>query len=54
MLQLMQRIHRVPGFSIYIERPGHAGSPLLAPRLNAYEEAFAPIEAAHLVVSLQH
>jgi hypothetical protein len=52
MLQLMQRIHRVPDFSLYVRRPGHASSPLMAPRLAAYEEAFAPSAAANLVVAL--
>jgi uridine kinase len=53
MLQLMQRIHRVPDFSLYLHRPGHASSPLMAPRLAAYDEAFAPSTAANLVVALE-
>jgi uridine kinase len=54
MLQLMKRIHRVPDFSLYVLRPGHASSPLMAKRLAAYEDAFSPAAAAHLVVSLEH
>ena len=54
MLQLMKRIHRVPDFALYVQRPGHAGSPLMAKRLAAYEAAFAPAAAAHLVVALEH
>jgi hypothetical protein len=54
MLQLMKRIHRVPDFSVVVLRPGHASSPLMAPRLAAYEETFAPITHADLVVTLEH
>lgn len=52
MLQLMKRIHRVPDFSVWVMRQGHAGSPRMARRLAAYEEAFAPSSHADLVVTL--
>ena len=54
MLQLMKRIHRVPDFSIYVTNPRHAGSKLLAPRLSAYEAAFAPSRKANIVVEIEH
>ena len=54
MLQLMKRIHRVPDFSIYVINSRHAGSKLLAPRLSAYEAAFAPSRKANIVVEIEH
>ena len=54
MLQLMKRIHRVPDFSIYVINSRHAGSKLLAPRLSAYEAAFAPSRKATIVVEIEH
>lgn len=54
MLQLMKRIHRVPDFALYILRPGHAGSPLMAKRLAAYESTFTPAATADLLVTLEH
>src|SRR5580765_4519191 len=41
ILQLMQRINRVPDFSIYVTNSQHSSSKVLERRLAAYEEAFA-------------
>jgi len=52
MLQLMQRIHRVPAFSIWLSRPGHVSSPLLERRLAAYEAQYSPAARASLAVDV--
>ena len=53
MLQLMKRINRVPGFSIYVTNPWRSRSKLLDQRLSAYEEAFAPFSTANIVVEIE-
>ena len=54
MLQLMKRIHRVPDLLVVPAPPRYASSPLMARRLAAYEETFAPSAAANLIVTLEH
>jgi uridine kinase len=53
ILQLMQRIHRVPGFAIYVANPQHPGSRSLKHRLAAYEAAFDPVTKADFVATIE-
>jgi hypothetical protein len=46
MLQLMKRIHRTPGSSIYLTRRGHASGSLLERRLSMYEAELLPSTGA--------
>jgi uridine kinase len=52
MLQLMQRIARVPDFSVYVTNAARSSGARMERRLIAYEEAFAPVPKANLVVAL--
>jgi uridine kinase len=53
MLQLMQRIHRVPDFTLYItDGMRRSRSRAMNRRLAEYEAAFSPQASADLVVSL--
>jgi hypothetical protein len=52
MMQLMQRIHRTPAFSIWLSRTGHASGPLLQRKLSAYEAEFSPASGANLAVEI--
>ena len=54
ILQMMQRISRVPDFSIYVTNRTHPGSKLLAQKLCAYEADFAPRTKANLVVAIEY
>lgn len=54
ILQMMQRISRVPDFSIYVTNRAHPGSKLLAQKLSAYEADFAPRTKANLVVAIEY
>jgi len=53
ILQLMQRIHRVPGFAIYVANPMHPGSRSLKHRLAAYEDAFTTVTKADFVATIE-
>ena len=53
MLQLMRRIHRVPGFAIYVSNPQHPGSRFLKHRLAAYEATFDPVAKADFVATIE-
>jgi cytidylate kinase len=52
MLQLMQRISRVPDFAIYLTRSQIPISRILERRLSAYEAAFAPAVNANFTVNI--
>jgi uridine kinase len=54
MLQLMQRIHRVPDFSIYVTNPRQSSGGVMDRRLSAYEAAFSPSTIANVVVNIEH
>lgn len=54
ILQMMERISRVPDFSIYVTNRAHPGSKLLAQKLSAYEADFAPRTKANLVVAIEY
>jgi shikimate kinase len=51
--QLMQRIHRVAAFAIYVSNPKHPGSRILKQRLAAYEAAFDPVAKADFVATIE-
>ena len=53
MLQLMNRINRVPDFSIYVTNPRRLSSGIMERRLSAYEAAFDPSTKANLVVGIE-
>lgn len=52
MLQLMQRIVRTPDFMIYVSNPKRSSDASMERRLAAYEETFAPVVHANMVVSI--
>jgi len=54
LLQMMQRINRVPDFSIYVTNRAHPGSKLLAQKLSTYEADFAPRTKANIVVAIEY
>ena len=54
ILQMMQRINRVPDFSIYVTNRAYPGSKLLAQKLSTYEADFAPRMKANLVVAIEY
>ena len=53
MLQLMQRINRIPDFSMYLTNPRQSSSPIMERQLSAYEAAFAPSATANIVVRIE-
>jgi 2-phosphoglycerate kinase len=52
MLQLMKRIHRVPGFSIYVINSRRSSGKAMDRRLSTYEAAFSPSTIANMVVKV--
>lgn len=52
MLQLMKRIHRVPGFSIYVVNSRRSSGKVMDRRLSTYEAAFSPSTIANMVVKV--
>lgn len=54
ILQVMQRISRVPDFSIYVTNRAHPGSKLLAQKLSTYEADFAPKTKANIVAAIEY
>jgi uridine kinase len=54
ILQMMQRINRVPDFSIYVTNRAHPGSKLLAQKLSTYEAEFAPATKANIVAAIEY
>jgi len=52
MLQLMKRIHRVPGFSIYVTNSRRSSGKVMDRRLSTYEAAFSPSTIANMVVKV--
>jgi uridine kinase len=53
MLQLMKRVGRVPDFSIYVTNSRRSSNVIMDRRLSAYENAFAPVANADLVVEIE-
>ena len=53
MLQIMQRINRIPDFSLYVANPLRSGRKM-DKRLESYEEAFSPSTTATMVVRIEH
>ena len=53
MLQIMQRINRIPDFSLYVADPLRSKRKM-DKRLASYEAAFSPSTTATMVVRIEH